>query len=142
LGAGDRRYLIEGRHAPRLQDHVQQGCRRHAGEACLRPIDRDTTVAPGITAVQTPGHTPGHRWVVVSSDGQRARLLGDAVTCWVQLDELTWHSIGDVDAALAHRTREHRWRELEANGVSGTGAHFPALKIGRVLKGSGKRRWT
>jgi glyoxylase-like metal-dependent hydrolase (beta-lactamase superfamily II) len=91
-------------------------------------MDRDTTVAPGITAVQTPGHTPGHLFVVVSSDGRRALLLGDAVTCPVQLDEPTWHSIGDVDPGLATRTRERLWRELKGEDVSGTGAHFPELR--------------
>jgi glyoxylase-like metal-dependent hydrolase (beta-lactamase superfamily II) len=142
FGASDWRYFIEGRHAPHIQDHVQQGLRSHAGDARLRPIDRDTTVAPGITAVQTPGHTPGHLCVVVSSEGRRAILLGDAVTCPVQLDEPTWHSIGDVDPDLANRTREQLWRELEGEDVTGTGAHFPELKFGRVLEGSGKRWWT
>jgi hypothetical protein len=80
--------------------------------------------------------------VVVSSGGQRALLLGDAVTCPVQLDEPTWHSIGDVDPELARRTRERLWRELEGENVSGAGAHFPELKFGRVLEGNGKRWWT
>jgi glyoxylase-like metal-dependent hydrolase (beta-lactamase superfamily II) len=103
--AGDWRYFIEGRPTPLIQDHVHQGFRSHAGDVRLRPIDHDTTVAPGITAVQTPGHTPGYLCVVVSSDGQRALLLGDAVTCPVQLDEPSWHSIGDVDPKFANRPR-------------------------------------
>jgi hypothetical protein len=52
------------------------------------------------------------------------------------------HSIGDVDPELANRTRERLWRELEGEDVSGAGAHFPELKFGRVLQGSGKRWWT
>jgi glyoxylase-like metal-dependent hydrolase (beta-lactamase superfamily II) len=90
---------------PAVQEHVHHGFRGHAGEARLRPIDRDTTVAPGVTAVLTPGHTPGHLCVVLASDAQRALLLGDAITCPVQLDEPTWHSIGDIDPDLANRTR-------------------------------------
>ncbi len=142
FGAGDWRYFVEGRGAPRIQEHVHQGLRGPAGDARLRPIDQDTTVAPGVTAMQAPGHTPGHLCVVVASGGQRALLLGDAVTCPVQLDEPTWHSIGDVDPELADRTREHLWRELEGEDVRGAGAHFPELKFGRVLTGSGKRWWT
>ena len=116
--------------------------RSNAGDPRLWPIDQDTTVAPGVTAVQTPGHTPGHLCVVVSSAGQRALLLGDAVTCPVQLDEPTWHSIGDAGPELANRTRERLWRELEGEDVTGTGAHFPELRFGRVLQGNGKRWWT
>jgi glyoxylase-like metal-dependent hydrolase (beta-lactamase superfamily II) len=141
FGAEDWQHFIEPRD-PLVQDHIHQGFRLHAGDARLRPIDRDTSVAPGITAIRTPGHTPGHLCVVVASDGQRALLLGDAITCPVQLDESTWHSIGDVDPDLANRTRERLWRELEGDDVTGTGAHFPELKFGRVLNGSGKRWWT
>jgi glyoxylase-like metal-dependent hydrolase (beta-lactamase superfamily II) len=141
FGAGDWQHFIE-RHNSLIQDYVRQGFRTHADDARLRPIDRDTSVAPGITAIQTPGHTPGHLCVVVSSDSQRALLLGDAITCPVQLDESTWHSMGDVDPDLANRTRERLWRELEGEDITGAGAHFPELKFGRVLNGNGKRWWT
>jgi glyoxylase-like metal-dependent hydrolase (beta-lactamase superfamily II) len=141
FGAGDWQHFIE-LHNPLIQDYIRQGFRMHASDARLRSIDRDTSVAPGITAIQTPGHTPGHLCVVVSSDVQRALLLGDAITCPVQLDEATWHSIGDVDPGLADRTRERLWRELEGEDVTGAGSHFPELKFGRVLNGSGKRWWT
>jgi hypothetical protein len=88
------------------------------------------------------GHTPGHLCVVVASGGRRALLLGGAVTCPVQLDEPTRQSIGDVDPDLANRTRERLWRELEGEDIRGTGAHFPALRFGRVPGGGGKRWWT
>ncbi|HSK96343.1 MAG TPA: MBL fold metallo-hydrolase [Euzebyales bacterium] len=141
FGVGDWRHFVELGNPP-IHDHIREGLRRHAGGGRLRLIDRDTAVAPGITAILTPGHTPGHLCVVVSSRDQRALLLGDAVTCPVQLDEPTWHSIGDVDPALADRTRERLWRELEGEDVTGVGAHFPELRFGRVLTGSGRRWWT
>jgi len=58
----------------------------------------------------------------------------------VQLDEPAWHSLGDVDPALAGRTRERLWRELEDDRTAGAGAHFPELQFGRVLRGVA-RRW-
>jgi len=141
LGEGDWRYFVDLGN-PLLPDHIRQGFRSHAGAARLRVIDRDTVVAPGITAISTPGHTPGHLCVVVSSHDHRALLLGDAITCPVQLDEPTWHSIGDVDPDLADRTRERLWRELEGEDITGAGAHFPELRFGRVLEGNGRRWWT
>jgi hypothetical protein len=78
--------------------------------------------------------------VVISSGRQRALLLGDAVTCPIQLDEPTWQSMGDVDPELARRTRARLWRELEDERTAGAGAHFPELQFGRVLPGSA-RRW-
>ena len=47
----------------------------------LRPVDADVTIARGVTLTMTPGHTPGHLSVIVSSGGRRALLLGDAIVC-------------------------------------------------------------
>ena len=84
----------------------------------------------------------GHTCVVISSGQDRALLLGDAVTCPLQLDEPTWHSVADVDPALADRTRERLWRELEEDRTTGVGAHFPELQFGRVLPGTARRWFT
>jgi glyoxylase-like metal-dependent hydrolase (beta-lactamase superfamily II) len=123
-------------------DHIRHGFRLAAerGER-LRPVSRDTTIAPGVSLTMTPGHTPGHLSVIVSSGQQRALLLGDAIVCPVQLDEPTWRSIGDVDPELAARVRERLFRELEDGATFGAGAHFPELRFGRVLAGQG-RRWS
>lgn len=122
-------------------DHIRHGFRAAASRGGrLRPVTADTTVAPGVDVTMTPGHTPGHMSVVVSSQGRRALLLGDAIICPVQLDEPTWHSIGDVDPELAKRVRDRLFRELEDPATLGAGAHFPELQFGRVLAARG-RRW-
>lgn len=124
-------------------DHIRRGFREASGRGDhLRPVADDTTVAPGVDLTMTPGHTPGHLSVVVSSGGSRALLLGDAIVCPVQLDEPTWHSIGDVDPTLARRVRERLFRELEDGVTFGAGAHFPELRFGRVLAGQGRRWFT
>jgi hypothetical protein len=64
-------------------------------------------------------------------------FVGDAITCPIQLAEPTWHSFGDVDAALAQHTRRRLWRELADEHTLGIGAHFPQLAAGRVSSG----RW-
>jgi glyoxylase-like metal-dependent hydrolase (beta-lactamase superfamily II) len=122
-------------------EHIRHGFRIAAERGDrLRPVLADLTVAPGVTLTMTPGHTPGHLSVIVSSQGQRALLLGDAIVCPVQLDEPTWQSIGDVDPVLAMQVRERLFRELEDPTTLGAGAHFPELQFGRVLVAQG-RRW-
>lgn len=138
FGAGDWHHFVTGRGF--MADRVRRGFTAQQGER-LRLVETDTTIARGVTALLSPGHTPGHLCVVVSSGQQRALLLGDAITCPVQLDEPTWHSLADVDPALARRTRARLWRELESANVLGVGAHFPELQFGRVLAGSAPRRW-
>lgn len=99
------------------------------------PIDGDRVeVAPGVTAIATPGHTPGHLSIVVSAGRERAILLGDAVTCPRQLEEPDWQNMTDVDPALAHRTREALWRDLAGRRDVAVAAHFPGLAFGRVLR--------
>ena len=120
-------------------DHIRYGF-QNAEPARLHLVDQDTTVAPGIDLTMTPGHTPGHLSVIVSSGVQRALLLGDAIVCPLQLDESSWQSIGDVDPQLAARVRERLFRELENKDTFGAGAHFPELQFGRVLAGQ-MRRW-
>jgi glyoxylase-like metal-dependent hydrolase (beta-lactamase superfamily II) len=106
----------------------------------VETIDGDgVTVAPGITARTAPGHTDGHVVLVLSSGDARAVLLGDAVTCPIQLEEPDWGAMSDVDPALAARTREALYKELEGTDTLAVGAHFPGLEFGRVLPGQGKR---
>lgn len=105
-------------------------------------LGRRATIAPGVSLTMTPGHTPGHLCVIVSSAGRRAMLLGDAVVCPVQLDQPSWTSMGDVDRELAHKVRERLFREREDGETLGAGAHFPELQFGRVLVGQGRRWFT
>ena len=109
----------------------------------LEPMEGDlVAIAPGITARHTPGHTMGHYGLVLSSGDERAVLLGDAVECPLQLEEPDFSVISDVDPALAARTREALWAELEGTPALVTAAHFPGLEFGRVMRGEGKRYFT
>ena len=99
------------------------------------------SIAPGVSVIATPGHTPGHAGVVLSSGDERAYLLGDAISCPAQLEETEWSGLGDVDPKLARRTQEAVAREMEARGALLATAHFPGLTFGRVLRGEGRRYW-
>ena len=103
------------------------------------PITADGEIAAGISTLHAPGHTLGHRCVVLSSGDERALLLGDAVTCPVQLEESDWGAMSDIDPEMSKRTREALFQELEGTGDIALGAHFPGLEFGRVLRGEGKR---
>lgn len=99
------------------------------------------TLLPGIDVMSAPGHTPGSSIVVFSSGEERAMLLGDVVHCPVQLVEDDWAGLVDVDPVMARRTRNALARELEGKDIPVAGAHFPGMKLGRLLEAQGKRRW-
>ena len=103
--------------------------------------DGDRTLFPGVDVLGAPGHTPGNAIVALSSvSGPRAVLLGDVVHCPVELIDDEWATIGDVDPALAQRTRIRLARELEGTDVQVSAAHFPELRFGRLLVGDDRRR--
>jgi glyoxylase-like metal-dependent hydrolase (beta-lactamase superfamily II) len=107
----------------------------------IDPIEGEGEVVPGVSALMAPGHTPGHMCLVLSSGARRALLLGDAVTCPIQLEEPEWQAMSDIDPAMAQRTREALWRELENTEDVAVASHFPGLTFHRVLAGQGKRYW-
>jgi glyoxylase-like metal-dependent hydrolase (beta-lactamase superfamily II) len=140
VGAADWEHFVE-RATGVMLDSVREGLKRLASDGRITVVDGDRLIAPGLDALAAPGHTPGHLTFVVSDGPERALLLGDSVTCPVQLDEADWGAMSDVDPTLARRTRERLWDEMEQSGVPGVGAHFPGLRFGRVLAGSGRRYW-
>jgi glyoxylase-like metal-dependent hydrolase (beta-lactamase superfamily II) len=90
-------------------------------------------VAPGITAVPTPGHTPGHLSFRVESRGERAIVLGDAVHCPLQISRPEWAFIADAAPDVARASRERLLRELDGESTFVVGPHFPDAVFGRVL---------
>lgn len=117
-------------------------------ESVLDPLEGQVTiasdgqtVAPGVTLRATPGHTPGHQSVIVSSGSERAVILGDVMHCPVQIVEPEWSVLFDIDAAMAKRTRDAMLDELEGTDVAVACGHFPEAAFGRVVRGEGKRYW-
>ena len=97
---------------------------------------------PGLDTMSAPGHTPGSTVIVISSGDERAMLLGDVVHCPIELIDDEWAGMGDVDPALAMRTRIALAKELEGTDVPVAAAHVPGLQFGRLLPGQGKRYWS
>ncbi len=110
-----------------------------AVESRLKLFAHDGVIVPGINAVAAPGHTPGSTVFVASDDLQRVVFLGDAVHCPVQLVDAEWAVLGDVDPSLARQTRQNLEREMD--GAELAGAHFPGLRLGRLVETSVNRQW-
>jgi glyoxylase-like metal-dependent hydrolase (beta-lactamase superfamily II) len=99
------------------------------------------SIAPGLDTLSTPGHTPGSTTLVLSSGTERIMFLGDVVHCPVQLEDDEWAALFDVDPELARRTRNDLAHELEGTDTRVSGAHFPELSFGRLVRAEGRRRF-
>lgn len=108
----------------------------------LRTFDGDTDLAPGIRAVASPGHTPGHSLFVAESRGQKLVLWGDLMhVAAVQFAEplVTIRFDVDQEAAAAQRRKAYDAAAREGHWVGA--AHIPFPGLGQVQAEGGAYRW-
>ena len=99
------------------------------------------TLTGALTAVPTPGHTPGHMSILITSGGERALVLGDAAHSPVQLNEPDWVSRADMDPDLTRQTRRALLERLEREQILVAAGHFAAPGFGRIVRLEGRRYW-
>ena len=101
-------------------------------------IDDGEEIVPGVRAVVTQGHTPGHTsYVITSSSGRRLVALGDAFHTPAHLAHPEWLSAADPDAAGVESARRRLLAELTEPDTLGFGFHFGDQCFGRVIPGHG-----
>lgn len=91
-----------------------------------------------ITIIPTPGHTPGHSSLAVSSAGVRAIVMGDMAHHPAQVDRTDVFCMADMDHDQAQKSRQKLFDDAEQSGLTVGFCHFPE-PFGR-LKRSGDRR--
>jgi glyoxylase-like metal-dependent hydrolase (beta-lactamase superfamily II) len=92
----------------------------------VRTYEWDKEVAPGITAVGTPGHSPGHTSFVVSSGSSKVFVQSDLTHVpYLFVRNPGWHAFYDQDAAMAEATRRKALDMLAAENMMVQGFHFP-----------------
>ncbi len=77
----------------------------------LRLLEREEEeLAPGIFAVRTPGHTPGHLSVRLESAGEHGLFVCDLATYAVHFERLGWMTAYDVEPLVTLETKR-RWQQ-------------------------------
>jgi len=105
------------------------------------PYEWGKEVVPGLLAVETPGHTPGHTSYVLSSGSDKVFIQSD-VTNHPALFVVNpgWRAFFDQDPAMAEATRRKTYDMLVAEKMRVQGFHYPFPGLGNVVKdGSGYR---
>ncbi len=98
-------------------------------------------VAPGITALSTPGHTPGHTSFAVASGSSKVLIQSDVTNIpELFLRNPDWHVMFDIDPEQAKQTRHKFYDMAAAEKATVVGFHFQFPSIGYVEKaGTGYR---
>ncbi|MDX7951829.1 MBL fold metallo-hydrolase [Lichenihabitans sp. Uapishka_5] len=99
-------------------------------------------VLPGIRAIATPGHTPGHSSYLVESRGQRLLAWGDVVhVAPVQFPRPDVTVTYDSDARSAERSRDALYAEAAGNGEWVAAAHIGFPGLGHVRRDGDRFMW-
>lgn len=97
----------------------------------------------GLTAVATPGHTPGHHAFMVSSGSDSFMYTADTANNHVTaLIHPEWGFGFDADAAQAAETRRALLDQLATDGTHMIAYHFPFPGAGYITKASEGFRFT
>jgi glyoxylase-like metal-dependent hydrolase (beta-lactamase superfamily II) len=134
----------EACHQPEVRDRFPNAatCVWPLAEMGLMELMQDEHVLTSqLTAIPTPGHTPGHMSILIASQGEKALILGDVAHNPAQVHETDWVSRADMDPEQTRVTRRTLMERLEREGMVVAAGHFPAPGFGKVVRLQGRRYW-
>ena len=105
-------------------------------------IDGEYQVTGEIKTFNTPGHTPGHQIALITSQGEKAAIIGDLIHNPVQIYEPDWCAGVDTDKNASRQSRKDFLERAENENMTVAAGHFhPDRHIGKVMKLQGRRYW-
>ncbi len=104
-------------------------------------MDGEEALTSELTTLPTPGHTPGHMSIMISSQGERGVILGDVLHNTVQIDQTDWVSRADIDPYQTRITRRAMMERLEREGMPVAAVHLPAPGFGKIVRLQGRLVW-
>ena len=121
----------------RIADNFKNVRRVISGEVLkrLRTYEAGKEVMPGVTAVSTPGHTPGHTSHVVSSGAATVYVQADVTHApFLFARHPGWHACYDHEPVQAEATRRKVYDMLAAERMTVQGFHYPFPSVAHVEK--------
>lgn len=104
----------------------------------LKPFDGDTVLVPGIKAIVTHGHTPGHSIYMIESANHKLMLWGDLMhAAAIQFDTPGVTIQYDTDDKVAAVQRKKAYADAAAKGYLVGAAHISFPGLGH-LRANGK----
>jgi glyoxylase-like metal-dependent hydrolase (beta-lactamase superfamily II) len=96
-------------------------------------VEADADLGSGLRLASTPGHTPGHASLWLTSGTDLALVTGDVLHHPVQCAEPALSFVSDDDPATAEATRRATLAAAVDTGAFVLGTHFPTEPGGRVV---------
>jgi glyoxylase-like metal-dependent hydrolase (beta-lactamase superfamily II) len=107
----------------------------------IRTFTGEAEITPGVTSVPTPGHTPGHTAIMLTSAGEHLLIAGDAAHHPVHFEHHDWIPGIDLDPAESTRSRGRLSALAVERDALVTGGHFPILTLGKIRRTADGYAW-
>jgi len=123
--------------SPRIAGNFKNVRRVMSGEVLkrLKTYEAGKEVITGVTAVPTPGHTPGHVSHVIASGTSKVFVQADVTHApYLFVRNPGWHAFYDHEPAQAEATRRKVYDMLSAERMQVQGFHYPFPALAHVEK--------
>ena len=111
------------------------GVKKNIDGLKFTPFEPNKEVAPGITSIDTPGHTPGHTSFVVASGSGKMIVQGDVCNIpSLFMRNADFQAVFDNDPNLTIATRKRFFDMVSAEKMLIAGYQFPFPALGHVEK--------
>lgn len=104
-------------------------------------VNGNEKVTDEIWLEPTPGHTPGHMSVRISSKGENAVITGDMIHHPVQMKYPEWDDNFDADQVQAKKTRREFCERYADTGTTVIGTHFAGPSSGKIVRSGDSYRF-
>ena len=100
----------------------------------LELFEGEVALTSEVVTLPTPGHTPGHTSLRISSAGETAVIAGDATHIPLQAHETDWYPRADRDPVLSTQSRHALMDRVESEDGLLIAGHYPAPGFGRLAR--------
>jgi len=108
-----------------VAEHLRETLIKYARENDL--VDDGAEIVPGIKAIATPGHTPGHMILSITSEGEQLLCASDMVLHPIHLEHPEWFAAVDTLPFFIFRFRD--WAMSSRRVMHGSGSRFKEILI-------------
>lgn len=108
----------------------------------FKPFQYGEQLSPGILPIASPGHTPGHSFFQIKSQGQKLLLWGDVVhVAPIQFPDPSATLAYDSDPQMAESEREAIFSDAARKGYWIGAAHVSFPGLGHIRASNGSFSW-
>lgn len=119
----------EDEYGPTIADSVRPIVETDQAEL----VDEHYSISDELRLEPTPGHTPGHVSLHITSEGQEAVITGDMMHHPIQCAEPHWNSRACADPEQARATRRAFLDRYSGERVTILGTHFASPTAGHIV---------